>query len=344
MEMEIKTEPTLNKEALARFLADWDPTFGRPDRLQVEPFRGGASNLTFKINSGDRVCVVRHAPPGRKAVTAHDMVREAGILKAVRPHFPYCPEVYAVCEDPSVLGTPFFVMEYISGIVAGRELPVRLTEDAAHDLCEALLRLQVRLHSLDLDRTGLIRFGKPEGYIRRQIEGWSRRYTDVRTDDVPDCHRITKWLNDNLPEETEACFLHNDFKFDNLVLDPQKPAKILGVLDWEMAAVGDPLMDLGASLAYWVERDDPEEARAMATLPTAIRGMMTRREVIERYLELSGRRVDDFTFYQVYGLFRLAGIAQQIYYRYKMGQSGDQRFAFFGLAVNMLARQAEQLI
>ena len=333
-----------DSNALSGFLATWDPAFARPDRLFVEKLQGGASNLTFKVSSGERVCVVRHAPPGRKAATAHDMVREARILKAVRPHFPYCPEVYAVCEDPAVLGTPFFVMEYIDGVVAGRNLSIPLTEDTCRALCDALIKLFVELHALDLEKTGLADFGKPKGYVKRQIEGWSERYTQVRTEDVPGCEKIMQWLKENQPTETEGCFIHNDLKFDNLVLDPEQPDKVLGVLDWEMATTGDPFMDLGASLAYWVQRDDSDEAQALATLPTTLPGMMTRDQIVERYMELSGRRVDDFTFYHVYGLFRLAGIAQQIYYRFKKGQSDDPRFAFFGLAVNMLAQQAEKLI
>jgi aminoglycoside phosphotransferase (APT) family kinase protein len=336
--------PIPDAKPLAEFLAQWDRGFADPDALAIEPLTGGASNLTFKITANDRVCVLRHAPPGRKAATAHDMVREARILKAVRPHFPYCPEVYAVCEDNAVLGTPFFVMEYLDGVVPGRSLSIRLTEEQARALCDELIALHVKLHALDLDATGLIEFGKPAGYVKRQVDGWSRRYTDVITEDVPDCAGLIKWLKENQPTESEGCFIHNDFKLDNLVLDREDPTRIVGVLDWEMAALGDPLMDLGASLAYWVQRDDSDEARAMATLPTTLKGMMTRDEVIARYMELSGRSVENFTFYRVYGLFRLAGIAQQIYYRFKMGQSTDPRFAFFGMAVNMLARQAEDLL
>jgi len=338
------SKSALDLNALSVFLGEWDSDFSNAGQLEIEPFSGGASNLTYKITSGKKVCVLRHAPPGRKAVTAHDMVREARVLKAVRPHFPYCPKVYAVCEDPSVIGRPFFVMEYIPGVVAGRNMPVRLSQDQAGALCESLVALHIKLHALDLKKTGLINFGKPKGYIKRQIDGWAKRYTAARTDDVPDCEEIIAWLMENQPEEMDACFIHNDFKFDNLVLDPDDPTKIIGVLDWEMAAVGDPLMDLGASLAYWIQRDDPEEARAMRTLPTTIRGMMTRNEVLERYMKLSGRHVDDFTFYLIYGGFRLAGIAQQIYYRYKMGQTDDPRFAFFGQAVNMLVKHARKLI
>ena len=336
--------PTLDKKALSGFLASWDPVFAQPDKLNVTSLTGGASNLTFKVSVGDRVCVVRHAPPGRKAATAHDMVREARILMAVRPHFPYCPEIYAVCEDSSVLGTPFFVMEFLPGVVVGRDLPVELSRDTARALCESLIQLHARLHALDLNETGLIDFGKPDGYVQRQIAGWSKRYSDVRTDDVPQCERLMQWLDDNRPAEMGACLVHNDFKFDNLILDANDPTRIVGVLDWEMAAVGDPFMDLGASLAYWVQRDDPDEVQALRTLPTTIEGMMTRNEVVERYMELSDRRVDDFTFYYVYGLFRLAGIAQQIYYRFKKGQTSDPRFAVFGFAVNMLVQQAEKLI
>lgn len=336
--------PVPDAKALAGFLGKWNSAFCKADDLTITRLAGGASNLTYKIASGDHTCVVRHAPPGRKAVTAHDMVREARILQAVRPFYPHCPEVYAVCESREILGTPFFVMEYIDGVVAGRSLPVQLDEQTARALCRAQVELHVKLHSLDIEQTGLINLGKPKGYISRQIEGWSKRYTDVRTEDVPDCKRIMNWLAETQPKEVDACFIHNDFKFDNLVLDPDNPVHIKGVLDWEMAAVGDPFMDLGATLAYWIQRDDPDEVQAVGTLPTTIPGMMTRQEVIDTYMELSGRRVDDFTFYLVYGLFRLAGIAQQIYYRFKKGQTDDQRFAMFGFAVNLLAKQAEDYI
>jgi aminoglycoside phosphotransferase (APT) family kinase protein/NAD(P)-dependent dehydrogenase (short-subunit alcohol dehydrogenase family) len=330
--------------ALAASLANVDPDFADPDTLEVTPFTGGASNLTALIRAGEKTLVVRRAPPGKKAATAHDMIREARVLKAVRPHFPMVPEVHYTEDNPDVLGTCFFVMEHLRGHVPGAKLPVKMSPEQARSLCENLVDLQADLHSVDLEATGLSSLGKPDGYIERQIQGWSRRYRDARTDDVPKAERVMSWLEDNMPKEVDGCLIHNDFKFDNVVLSPDNPTQIIGVLDWEMATIGDPLMDLGASLAYWVQRDDSAAMKAIKTLPTTVPGMLTRDEVVARYLERTGRQVEDFSYYYVYGLFRLAGIAQQIYQRYTLGQTTNQRFAAFGQAVNVLIQQAQRVI
>ncbi len=333
-----------DRDALFRFLAAVDPAFNDPSTATLELFSGGASNLTALVRAGDRALVVRRAPPGKKAATAHDMVREARILTAIRPYFPLVPKVVAVCDDPDVLGTPFFVMEHLEGRIAGRRLPEKVTEEQAQTLCENLVDLHADLHAIDLVETGLENLGKPEGYVERQIKGWTERYRAARTDDVPTCERIIAWLEEHMPVESGACLIHNDFKFDNVILDPDDVTRITGVLDWEMAAIGDPLMDLGASLAYWVERGDPEPLKAIRMQPTTVPGMMTREEVVTRYAERTGRAIEDFTYYYVYGLFRLAGIAQQIYARYKLGQTKNERFAGFGQAVNVLADQANRVI
>jgi aminoglycoside phosphotransferase (APT) family kinase protein/NAD(P)-dependent dehydrogenase (short-subunit alcohol dehydrogenase family) len=333
-----------DRDALLRFLADVDPAFADPAGATLELFSGGVSNLTALVRSGDHAVVVRRAPPGKKAATAHDMVREAGILTAIRPHFPLVPGVLAVCENDNVLGTPFFVMEYLEGRIPGRQFPGRISPAEARTLCERLVDLHADLHAIDLAATGLENLGKPDGYVERQIRGWAERYRAARTDDVPTCDQIIAWLEEHMPTESGACLIHNDYKLDNVVLDPHDLTRIIGVLDWEMASIGDPLMDLGASLAYWVERGDPEPLKAIRRLPTTVPGMMTRDEVVARYAERSGRTIDDFTYYYVYGLFRLAGIAQQIYVRFKLGQTTDERFAQFGQAVTILADHAQRVI
>jgi len=333
-----------NLNTLCPILEKIDPDFADPQEVTVKPFSGGVSNLTAQLKAGEKTLVVRRAPPGKKAATAHDMVREARVLKAVRPHFPMVAEVLHVEEDPDILGTCFFVMEHLDGHVPTSKLPVKLDPDQAKALCENLVDLQADLHSVDLEATGLSNLGKPEGYVERQIQGWSKRYRDARTEDVPKAERVMEWLEKNRPEEAGAALIHNDFKFDNVVLSPEDPTRIIGVLDWEMATIGDPLMDLGASLAYWVNRDDPPGLKAMKTQPTTVPGMMTRDEVVARYAERTGRTIEDFTFYYVYGLFRLAGIAQQIYQRYTLGQSKDPRFAAFGQAVGILIQQAQKEI
>ncbi len=330
--------------ALCRFLADVDPAFADPAGVALTPFRGGVSNLTALIQAGDRKLVVRRAPPGKKAATAHDMVREARVLTAVRPHFPLVPDVIAVGEDPGILGTPFFVMEFLEGRTIGRDLPEEVSAEQARALCENLVDLHADLHGLNLEETGLADLGKAEGYVKRQIEGWAARYRAARTDDVPRCEAIIAWLQEHMPDESGACLIHNDFKLDNMVVAPDDVTRIVGVLDWEMAAVGDPLMDLGASLAYWVERNDPAPLKAVRTQPTTLPGMMTRHEVVARYAARTGRAIGDFTYYYVYGLLRLAAIAQQIYARFKLGQTDDRRFATFGQAVTILSDQALKVI
>ncbi len=333
-----------DRAALLRFLAGIDPAFSTDETITIEQLTGGSSNLTTKVMVGDHAVVVRRAPPGRKAATAHDMVREARILQAIRPHFPRAPQVLAVCEDPSVIGAPFFVMEYIRGPIPRRPLPMKVSREQARALCEHLVDLHAELHSIDIVATGLARLGKPEGYVARQISGWARRYRSARTDDAPSCARIIAWLEEHMPASSGAVLLHNDYKFDNVVLSEDDPAEIVGVLDWELATVGDPLMGLGASLAYWVEPGDPEALQAIAMQPTTVPGMMTRQEVIDRYAAATGRTIGDFTWYYVYGLFRLAGIAQQIYMRYALGQTQNPRFAALGQAVRVLAEQATSVI
>jgi aminoglycoside phosphotransferase (APT) family kinase protein len=261
--------------------------------------------------------------------------------------FPYCPKPVVYCEDESVMGSPFYVMERIHGLTLRKDLPASLTlsPQDARTLCEHLVDVQVALHHVDVKAAGLADFGKPEGYVRRQVEGWSERFRKARTEDVPDAEAIMKWLAEHMPAESgRAALIHNDYKFDNVVLDPKDPLKIIGVLDWEMATVGDPLMDLGCSLAYWVEADDPEELQLARMLPTNVPGMMSRREVVDDYARKSGLPIQDIHFYYVFGLFRLAVIAQQIYYRYAKGQTTNEKFAAFGLFVSLLSTRAEQVI
>ncbi|HMA86601.1 MAG TPA: phosphotransferase family protein [Desulfosalsimonadaceae bacterium] len=320
---------------------------GLSGTLEIKQFPSGFSNLTYFIRVGDREMVLRRPPFGRKAKTAHDMGREYKILSALYPVFPYCPKPLVYTEDESIMGCPFYVMERLQGIILRKDLPedLSLSPADARKLCENMVDLHVRLHSLDYEAIGLADFGKPQGYVRRQVEGWSRRYRDARTPDVPDFEPVMDWLAANQPKDfDQPAIIHNDYKFDNLVLTPDNPLEIIGILDWEMATLGDPLMDLGASLAYWINRDDPEEMQLMRMLPTTYEGMMTRREVVDRYAETAGIELGNFDFYYCFGLFRLAGIAQQIYYRYYHGQTRDKRFIQMGYAVGFLENAAKRVI
>ena len=315
------------------------------ESIEVKQFPRGFSNLTYLIIIGDREFILRRPPFGKKAKTAHDMSREYKILSALYPVFPYCPKPLAFCDDQSIMGCDFYVMEAIRGIILRRSLPDKLNMTAAdvRHLCENSIKVLCDLHDINYEAIGLGDFGKAEGYVRRQVEGWSRRYRNARTDDAPDCETVMAWLLDNMPpnqSEQSACIIHNDFKFDNLVLNPDNPLEIIGVLDWEMATLGDPLMDLGSSLGYWIQADDPEEQLMIRTLPTDAQGMMTRQEVVDYYNIRRGIKADDFNFYYIFGTFRLAVIAQQIYYRYYHGQTKDKRFGMLIAAVQILERIA----
>ena len=315
--------------------------------VQVQQFPSGFSNLTYMVKAGDRELVLRRPPFGKKAKTAHDMSREFRMLRALKPVFPYCPEALVLCEDPEVMGSPFYIMERIHGIILRRDLPngLNLSPEQARRLSENLIRVQCELHSLDYRAIGLEDFGRPEGYIKRQVEGWSGRYRDARTEDAPDFEKVMGWLHAHMPEESSRPgVIHNDYKFDNVVLNPDNPLEITGVLDWEMATIGDPLMDLGSSLAYWVQKDDPEETNLMRTMPTNLDGMLTRDEQISLYRDITGYEFDNFDFYYCFGLFRLAVIAQQIYYRYFHGQTKDERFKMLIFGVTILEKAAIRLI
>lgn len=331
----------IDPAAIEKFLKE--NVEGFSGKVEVFQFPSGYSNLTYLVRAGGRELILRRPPFGRKAATAHDMSREFSILSALHPVFPYCPRPIIYCEDESVIGAPFYLMERLCGVILRKELPegMELDEKTARKLCEKVFALQHRLHSLDYKKAGLDGFGKPKGYVKRQVEGWCRRYVDARTPDVPDYKDIMEWLIENQPPDSSfPGLIHNDYKFDNLVLDPNNPLRIIGILDWEMATIGDPLMDFGNSLAYWIEVGDPEEFQVMRLMPTHLPGMMKRKDIIDYYADLSGHRIDDFSFYLCFGRFRLAVIAQQIYYRFYHGQTRDKRFAQLGFAVAILEKAA----
>jgi aminoglycoside phosphotransferase (APT) family kinase protein len=313
--------------------------------IEIKQFPRGFSNLTYLITIGEQEFILRRPPFGKKARTAHDMSREYRVLKALHPVFP-CPKPLVFCDDPGIMGCDFYIMERIRGIILRRSLPDKLNMTPAdvRILCENSIKLLCDLHAIDYEAIGLGDFGKAKGYVKRQVEGWSQRYRNARTDDAPDCETVIAWLENNMPrnksDSSEACIIHNDFKFDNLVLNPDNPLEIIGVLDWEMATLGDPLMDLGSSLGYWVQSNDSEEQLMLKTLPTDAAGMMSRREIVDYYSSRRGLRVEDFNFYYIFGLFRLAVIAQQIYYRFYHGQTKDERFGLLIVAVQVLERAA----
>jgi aminoglycoside phosphotransferase (APT) family kinase protein len=308
----------------------------------VRQFTGGASNLTYLVSYGDSDYVLRRPPRGHKASSAHDMRREVTVQQRLRPHYRLVPEVYAYCDDPSVIGSEFYLMSRIAGTILRRDLPpgVSLSAEQARTLAHTVIDAQADLHAIDPVAAGLADLGRGPGYVARQVSGWSRRYRDALTDDVPDAENVMSWLDQKQPPDVAARLIHGDWRLDNLVLDLSGEPRITGVLDWEMATVGDPLMDVGASLAYWITSQDDDAFQLMRLQPTDLLGIPSRDEYMARYLERSGLKVDDWRFYEVYGLFRLAVIAQQIWFRYRRGETTNPAFAGFGLAVTMLVNRA----
>ena len=330
----------LDLERLAPYLGE---TLGLDGAIEATQFPSGFSNLTYLLRIGGNEIVLRRPPFGSKPKSGHDMKREHRVLSALRPAFPYCPKPLHYCEDDSIIGSSFYVMERIKGIIVRRRFPsgLSLSQEDIRALFDQVVDVHVELHSVDFAAIGLEDFGKPEGYVERQISGWSDRYRRARTPDVPDCEGVMAWLEANRPPDSgPGCIVHNDFRLDNVVLDPTDPLRVIGVLDWEMATLGDPLMDLGASLAYWVEQADPPAFQAMGMMPTNADGAPTRAEVVERYAWKSGFEIRDFGFYYCYGLFRLAVIVQQIYYRSFHGQTEDPRFKNLNHWVGALAAAA----
>jgi aminoglycoside phosphotransferase (APT) family kinase protein len=341
----VRTDEGLDAKKIGAFLKDKIP--GLDGDMVIRQFPSGYSNLTYLITGQGWELVLRRPPFGKKAKTAHDMGREYRMLTALKPVFPYCPTPLAYTEDESIIGSPFYVMERIRGIILRKELPKGMTispfDMAA--LCDELLRIHAELHAVDYRKIGLEDFGRPDGYAERQVAGWSSRFREAKTPDAPDFETVMSWLKESIPPvSAPPSLIHNDYKFDNVVLDPDNPLKIIGVLDWEMATIGDPLMDLGSSLAYWVEKGDPETMEMIRTLPSNIDGALTRKELVARYAERSGLNVDRFDFYYCFGLFRLAVIAQQIYYRFYHGQTKDDRFGILVVAVKILEKLALKVI
>ena len=305
---------------------------------EVMQFRSGASNLTYLLSYSERDLVLRKPPVGTKAASAHDMKREYLIQSRLQSVYPLVPKMIALCDDQSVMGSDFYVMERVEGEIFRRDIPEAITAADISVMADSLINGLVQLHAVD--SSILKELNRGAGYVQRQVEGWSKRYRNALTDDVPAAEKLMAWLAANQPDDVDSCIIHGDWRIDNVVFDLAN-ARIAGVLDWELATVGDPLMDLGSALAYWVDRDDESAFASLRRQPSHLPGMPTREEFLQRYLQLSGRKCADFTFYEVFGLFRLAVIIQQIWARFRSGQTTNPAFAGFGDAVNTLINRAE---
>lgn len=343
------TEPVrpgeeLAVEPLKAYLLEHLPDARGP--LTVEQFPGGASNLTYLVRLGEMEMVLRRPPFGNRVKTAHDMGREYRVLSKLHAVYRPAPKPMLYCEDESVLGAPFYCMERRYGVVLRRKLPEGLVLDPSTlaKLNRAFVDNLVEFHHIDYEAAGLGDLGRPIGFTQRQIEGWNKRYLACRTEDWPDMQFLMDWFPQRIPPQSASSLVHNDYKFDNLMLDPHDLTKIVAVLDWEMCTLGDPMLDFGTALAYWVEAGDPPPMQVHAFGPTQLPGSMTRRELTEYYGQKSGYDTSNILFYYSFGLYKVAVIIQQIYYRYVKGFTKDERFARFNKQVAALAQEAKRVI
>jgi len=329
--------------ALARlepFLLNQFP--GTQGPLIVEQYPSGHSNLTYLLHLGEREIVLRRPPFGSKVKTAHDMSREYRVLSKLHVAYRPAPQVLLYCGDESILGSPFYLMEPIHGIIIRKDPPPGLPFPAqtARALSESFVDNLAALHALDYSAIGLGELGKPQGYLERQVHGWVDRYYGSQTHDLAEVEPLATWMRDHLPQAGGAALIHNDYKYDNVVLASDDITRIVGVLDWEMTTIGDPLADLGTSLAYWVDPQDPEELQKIRWCPSTYPGSLTRAQLLERYANKTGRDVSHMAFYLVLARFKLAVIVQQIYFRYHQGLTKDVRFRSMADTVRLLLRAA----
>ncbi len=336
----VRAGEELNQEALVAYLKG---KIEGAEQLTIEQFPGGHSNLTYLLRTPAREYVLRRGPLGPVAPKAHDMAREYKVLKAVHPFFRPAPEVFHLCEDPSVVGAIFFIMERRHGIVVRDRVPPELAAfpDYPQRVSRGFVECLVELHSIDIHKHGLVSLGKPDGFLYRQVHGWFDRWLRAKTVEIPLMDQIIQWLTDHLPASPAPSLVHNDFKLDNVMLNLEDPGKIEAVLDWEMATVGDPLVDLGLILCYWAQPSDPGGTKESIT---AGPGWYTRDELIGRYAQLTGRDLSLINYYEVFALFKLAVVLQQIYVRFYRGQTQDERFRHFDKRVINLLQQAAALI
>jgi aminoglycoside phosphotransferase (APT) family kinase protein len=338
----IRTGEELDQNVLQQYLDVHLPNFGQI--IEITQFPGGFSNLTYLVSTATNEYVLRRPPFGANIKSAHDMGREFRVLSLLKPHYSKIPQPTIYCEDESVMNAPFYMMERVKGIILRGSYAHKLQLEATQmkAMCEALIDNLAALHLLDIETTGLASLGKPEGYVHRQVEGWIGRYEKSKTDDIADMESAAIWMRANMPREQKPALIHNDYKYDNVVLNSENLSEILAVLDWEMATIGDPLMDLGAALGYWAEKGDGIFLKQFNI--TWLDGNLTRKEVVERYTQKTGRDLSDIVFYYAFGLYKNCVIMQQIYARWKAGLTKDPRFGALLMGVQELSKMATRAI
>lgn len=340
----IRKGEELNTSALSAYLASrgiFDPS-----EVAIEQFPAGSSNLTYLVKIGDVEYVLRRPPFGNTVKTAHDMSREFNVLSELSAVYRPAPKPLLYCNDESIIGSEFYLMERRKGLIIRGRSPSELEKSPQlqQEVCKKFIQNLADLHALDYKATGLGELGRPEGYARRQVEGWTKRYFAAKTDEWPELEKAITWLNGSIPAESGASLIHNDYKFDNIMLDPNDLTEITAVLDWEMVTIGDPLMDLGTTLGYWMSRDAGDELLNMPFNPRVLMENISRQELAAMYAAASGRDVSNILFYYVFGTFKIAAIAQQIFARYVKGFTRDARFATFDKFVASLGQFAWRAI
>ncbi len=340
----IRQGEEFNAEAVEKYLTKQVPEL--QGKMEVEQFPAGHSNLTYMIRFGEKELVLRRPPFGSKVKSAHDMGREYKVLSAINEVYSPAPRPYAYCEDESIIGAKFYVMERKKGIILRRQTPdgMDFPPETVSALCQSFIKNLAKIHSIDYEAVGLAGLGKPDGYLYRQVHGWAERYAGSQTDEIKEIDGVIAWLKDNLPGSPAPSLIHNDYKYDNIILGSDDITKIVGVLDWEMSTIGDPLSDLGVAVGYWVQANDPPELLMSSFGPTHVKGSYTRQQLIELYGKVTGRDVSNMHYYIVFAMFKTAVIIQQIYYRFAKGHTKDDRFGPMIEYVRLLSRVGAELI
>jgi aminoglycoside phosphotransferase (APT) family kinase protein len=340
----VREDEDFDRDAAERYMREHIE--GLPEgKLEVWQFPSGASNLTYLVKIGDWEGVLRRPPLGPVPPKAHDMERESRLLMKIHEAFTLAPKPYFFTDDESIIGAQFYVMERRKGVIVDDEFPegVETTEELCRGMSRMVADTLVELHAVDWREAGLEDLGRPEGFLQRQVKGWIGRYDEAKTEEIEEVGPLTDWLTKDIPESPDPTIVHNDYKLNNLVLNPDDLTEVRAVLDWEMTTIGDPLFDLAVSLSYWVEPDDPQELKEVLPTVTDTPGFITRKEFIDYYAEKSGRDLSRMHWYMVFGYFKLAVILQQIYARWHKGQTKDERFANFNERVRNLILHANAL-
>ena len=336
----IRPGEELNAENLQNFLLE--KLNIKADEVEISQFPAGSSNLTYLVKIGDQEYVLRRPPFGNQVKSAHDMSREFNVLSKLSRYYKPAPKPLLHCEDENIIGSEFYLMERRKGLIIRGKSPENLENsiELQKKVCESFIKNLAELHAFDYKKIGLENLGKPEGYAKRQVEGWTKRYFNAKTDEHAELEKSIEWLNANLPNSKGATLVHNDYKFDNVMLNSEDLTELTAVLDWELTTVGEPLMDLGTTLGYWMSKDVGAELLSMPFNPRVLMENISRRELVDIYAEQSGRDVSNILYFYVFGTFKIAVIAQQIYFRFKKGFTQDKRFANFNIFVNSLGKIA----